>query len=312
MTKHLAIGVDIGGSHISCAAIDLAEKHYLPVTFSENELDNHAPADEIFGIWASTISKTIQKVGAENVSGIGFAMPGPFDYANGIAWFDEGVKKYENLYGLNVAEALRMKMNLSKDFPIRFINDAMAFAIAEDWIGKSAGTSRSLAITLGTGFGSAFLRNHLPVTSGCEVPALGYVYHLPFENGNADDYFSTRGLLERFEKRTGQKLSGVKELAVLSKKNPIANELFTDFGYKLGLFLKPLLENFGTEALVIGGNISNAFSLFGPSLLSHFEKNNVRARIEISDLKETASMIGSAVLADDTYYEKIKPIFESV
>ena len=41
MTKHLAIGVDIGGSHISCAAIDLAEKHYLPVTFSENELDNH-------------------------------------------------------------------------------------------------------------------------------------------------------------------------------------------------------------------------------------------------------------------------------
>jgi len=308
MTKHLAIGVDIGGSHISCAAIDLDAKQYLPETFAENELDNHASANDIFDIWASTLVKTMQKVGVEHVAGIGFAMPGPFDYANGIAWFDEGVKKYENLYGLNVADAMREKLNLPATFPVRFINDASAFAIAEDWIGKSAGTNRSLAITLGTGFGSAFLRDHLPVVSGNEVPALGYVYHLPFENGNADDYFSTRGLLSRFEQRTKQQLSGVKELAVLSKKNLIANELFTDFGYQLGVFLKPLLENFGAEVLVIGGNISNAFKLFGPSLLNYFEKNKVRTRIEISDMKETASMIGSAVLADENYYQKIKPI----
>jgi glucokinase len=306
MTKNFAIGVDIGGSHISCAAIDLDARQYLPETFAESELDNHASASDILDIWASTINQTIQKAGAENVAGIGFAMPGPFDYANGIAWFDEGVKKYENLYGLNVADVLREKLNFPATFPVRFINDAAAFAIAEDWIGKSAGTNRSLAITLGTGFGSAFLHNHLPVVSGNEVPALGYVYHLPFENGNADDYFSTRGLLGRFEQRTGKQLSGVKELAVLSGKHQIANELFTDFGYKLGVFLKPLLENFGAEVLVIGGNISNAFSLFGPSLLSHFEKNKVQARIETSDLKESASMVGSAVLADENYYQKIK------
>lgn len=312
MTKSYAIGVDIGGSHISCAAVNLDAKQYLPETFAEKELDNHASAHDIFDIWASTLVKTMQKVGVEHVAGIGFAMPGPFDYVRGIALFDEGVKKYENLYGQNVADAMREKLNLPTSFPVRFINDATAFAIAEDWLGKSAGTTRSLAITLGTGFGSAFLHNHLPVVAGNEVPAFGYVYHLPFENGNADDYFSTRGLLERFEKRTGQKLSGVKELAVLSEKNPVANELFTDFGYQLGVFLKPLLENFGAEVLVIGGNISNAFKLFGPSLLNYFEKTKVQARVEISDLKETASMIGSAVLADENYYEKIKPILESI
>lgn len=306
MTKSYAIGVDIGGSHISCAAVNLDAKQYLPETFAEKELDNHTSANDIFDIWASSLVKTMQKVGFEHVAGIGFAMPGPFDYVRGIALFDEGVKKYENLYGLNVADALREKLNLPASFPVRFINDATAFAIAEDWLGKSAGTTRSLAITLGTGFGSAFLHNHLPVVAGNEVPAFGYVYHLPFENGNADDYFSTRGLLERFEKRTGQKLSGVKELSLLSGKNPVANELFTDFGYQLGVFLKPLLENFGAEVLVIGGNISNAFKLFGPSLLNYFEKNKVKTRVEISDLKETASMIGSAVLADENYYQKIK------
>ena len=209
MTQRLAIGVDIGGSHISCAACNLTDKKYLPETHSENELDNHASADEIIGIWAQTIQETIQKSGMNEITGIGFAMPGPFDYARGIALFDEGVKKYENLYGLNVADTLRKKMNLPENFPVRFINDAMAFAIAEDWIGKSSGSKRSLAITLGTGFGSAFLSHHIPVVSGDEVPAFGYVYHLPVETGNADDYFSTRGLLGRYKSKTGQSLSGV-------------------------------------------------------------------------------------------------------
>jgi len=308
--KRLSIGVDIGGSHISCAACSLTSKQYLPETLSENELDNHASADEIMTVWATTIEETIRKAGAGNISGIGFAMPGPFDYPNGIALFDEGVQKYENLYGLNVAQAIRSKLNLPENFPIRFVNDAAAFAIGEDWIGKAAGTSRSLAITLGTGFGSAFLRNHLPVISGNEVPAMGYVYYLPFENGIADDYFSTRGLLSRYEIRTGEKLSGVKELAMLAKRNPVAIGLFADFGYNLGVFMKPWLEKFGVEVLVIGGNISNAFDLFGDSLLSYLEESKINTRVEISELRETASMVGSAVLTDEEYYRQLKLALE--
>jgi len=121
MTKNLAIGIDIGGSHISCAAIDLAAKQYLPETLAENTLNNHADADEIIGIWVKTIEEAIQKTNAAEIAGIGFAMPGPFDYDRGIALFDEGVQKYENLYGLNVAQAIRKQMNLPEDFPIRFI-----------------------------------------------------------------------------------------------------------------------------------------------------------------------------------------------
>jgi glucokinase len=310
--RSLAIGVDIGGSHISCAACNLAERKYLPQTFAENKLNNQAGASGIIEIWAATIQQTIQKVDAEKVAGIGFAMPGPFDYAKGIALFNRDVKKYESLYGLNIPEVLREKMNLPENFPIRFINDAMAFAIAEDWMGKSAGTSRSLAITLGTGFGSAFLENHLPVVSGDKVPEKGYVYHLAFGSGNADDYFSTRGLLTRYLNRTGKMLSGVKELAELVPENPIAQNLFTDFGHQLGVFLNPLIEKFGAEVLVIGGNISNAFSLFGKHLQDYFAENDLHIPIEVSELKETASMIGSAILADDFYYQQIRPLLSEI
>jgi len=310
--KTMAIGVDVGGSHVSCAACQIEEKKYLPETRSENDLDNQGTVEEIIGVWVRTIQKTIDKVGLENVKGIGFAMPGPFDYTNGIALFKGNNKKYESIYGLNVPDALREKMNLPAGFPIRFINDATAFAIGEDWIGKASGTRNSLSITLGTGFGSAFLSQHMPVTSGENVPEIGAVWHLPFENGSADDYFSTRGLLNRYQKLTGRQLSGVKELAQLAPDDEIANELFIDFGHKMGVFLKPWIEKSKIEVLVIGGNISNAFSLFGKPLQDYFSENGVEIRIEISELKETAAMIGSSILANDNYYEQLKPLLANM
>jgi glucokinase len=304
----IAIGVDVGGSHVSCAACNIEEKRYLHETFSESDLDNQGTAEEIIAVWSNTIQKTIDKVGLENVAGIGFAMPGPFDYATGIAMFKGNNKKYENIYGLNVPDALRRKMNLPDSFPIRFINDATAFAIGEDWIGKARGSKRSMAITLGTGFGSAFLCDRLPVVSGNEVPEMGCVWHLPFGDGNADDYFSTRGFLNRYYEKTGVQLSGVKELARLAEEQSDAKLLFDDFGSKLGQFLCPWILKFGVEVLVIGGNISYAFPLFGESLQSYLDANNTRILITVSELKESASMIGSAVLVDETYFERVKSL----
>lgn len=309
----IAIGVDVGGSHVSCVACDIDEKKYLAETFSENDLDNQGSVEEIIGIWSRTIQNTIDKVGLENLRGIGFAMPGPFDYFNGIALFKGNNKKYENIYGLNVPEALRKTLNLTSGFPIRFINDATAFAIGEDWIGKASGSKNSLSITLGTGFGSAFLSDRLPVVSGENVPETGAVWHLPFESGNADDYFSTRGLLNRYQNRTGKQLSGVKELAQrATSSDPIAQDLFVDFGFKMGVFLKPWIEKSSIEVLVIGGNISHAFELFGKSLQDYLSDNGLNIRIEVSELKETASMIGSSVLVDENYYQKVASLLKQM
>jgi len=302
----IAIGVDVGGSHVSCAACNILEKKYLPETFSENELDNQGTADEIIGVWSKTIQATIDKVGLENVSGVGFAMPGPFDYANGIALFKGNNKKFENIYGLKVPEALREKMNLPDSFPIRFINDATAFAIGEDWIGKGNGFKRSMAITLGTGFGSAFLCDRLPVVSGDEVPDMGCIWYLPFKDGNADDFFSTRGFLNRYFEKTGIQLCGVKEMAHLAETDPVAKSLFDDFGAQLGIFLCPWMVKFGVEVLVIGGNISYAFPLFGESLNDCLKSQGADIKVAVSELRESAAMIGSAVLVDDSYFEKVK------
>jgi glucokinase len=308
MMEKISIGVDVGGSHISSAAYVWGEHRFLPETLSEHELDNQKPSDEIISIWSKTIAETLKKVKPATAKGIGFAMPGPFDYYKGIALFKGLNKKYENLYGLNIAKEIRLPLSLPESFPVRFINDATAFAIGESIAGSAAGASRCLAITLGTGFGSSFLENHIPVVSGEEVPENGMVYHLPFEKGTADDYFSTRGLLGRYFERTGKKLTGVKELAGMASGDPLAQELFHDFGLKMGIFLKPWIVKFGVEVLVIGGNISNAYPLFGESLNRSFAEDGMKVKTGISELKETASIIGSAALVNNDYYKKLKPV----
>jgi glucokinase len=305
-TRKLAIGVDIGGSHISCAAIDLESKEYLEQTFSESELNNHAHADEIMSIWGNTIKETLLLAGKTNVIGVGFAMPGPFDYLKGISLFRGENGKYENTYGLNVPVELRKMLDLDDDFPVRFINDATAFAIGEDRFGMARDHDRSLSITLGTGFGSAFIKDTLPVLEGDEVPGQGCLWHLPFEDSIADDYFSTRGLIKRYKAASGIEVHGVKDIAELAETDIKAREVFNDFGYKMGSFLKPWVEKSGSEVLVMGGNISRAYPLFKESLDRGFDGTELS--VKISELKETASMIGSAHLIIDAFYQELRPL----
>jgi glucokinase len=62
MEQNLAIGVDIGGSHITCAAVDLVSFRILRETLTEREVDNKAPADDIIGVWSLAISDIITQI----------------------------------------------------------------------------------------------------------------------------------------------------------------------------------------------------------------------------------------------------------
>lgn len=305
MNKSIAIGTDIGGSHISCAAVDLVSGKILRDTLTERAVNNQAQANEIIAVWAEALSGALAKVPFEKVKGIGFAMPGPFDYVKGIC-FIRGVAKYENLYGINIIDAISSSLEVPEDFLIRFMNDASAFAVGEAWAGSATKANRSLSITLGTGFGSAFISNRIPIVDGPDVPKLGCIYHLPYRDGIADDYFSTRGLLGRYKNLTGKELSGVKEVAALAASDRIISDLFTDFGDKLGLFLAPWLKKFKAEIIVIGGNISYAYSLFGDVFEDRLKKENCNCKVVLSKLKEDAALLGSAYLLDDDFWKSVQ------
>lgn len=302
--KRIAIGVDIGGSHISCAAVDLIEEKIIPGSFSQREVDSHASADEIITAWGMALEKTIEKIEVASLQGIGFAMPGPFDYEKGISLFNGENHKFENTYGLDIGMALRSLPGIPDRVNIRFINDAVAFAIGEAWVGKARAKRKTVSITLGTGLGSGFTDKGLPVLSGDRIPPGGFIYNLPFKHLTADDFFSTRGLVDSYFSHTGIKVKGAKEIAGDAKHNLAAKDVFSEFGEELALFLSPLLDRFNAEALIIGGSISKSFSLFAPSMQKIFNDRNSDLLVDKSDLEDLAQIFGSARLMNDVFWRK--------
>ncbi|HRZ43087.1 MAG TPA: ROK family protein [Bacteroidales bacterium] len=297
----LAIGADVGGSHITAQVYNLSDHTLLEGTRHRVEVDSKAQSDAILDKWAEAIRAAAGHLSIETTAGVGFAMPGPFDYPGGIAWF-KGVEKYDHLYGINVREELRSRLGMPGNFRIRFLNDASSFAIGESFKGRSVRFSRFLAITLGTGFGSTFIRSHIPVAGEAGTPPDGFLYDIPFNGSNADNHFSTRWFLRQYQKRTGHEVAGVKQLAAQVHEDPVAEGLFSEFGRNLGGFLSPWLRGFEAEGLVIGGNIANAYPLFRESMSAQFSANDIEVDVVISELQEDAAISGAALLCDDTIY----------
>jgi glucokinase len=303
--KNLAVGADIGGTHITCAAVEIAEGKLLENTLSRVAYSHEDSAEAILKSWASALNSTISKVDATQLAGIGFAIPGPFDYRNGISKMKH---KFPNLYDVHVPSALRPQLSESslESLPMRFLNDATSFAVGEAWLGEGRGFQKVVVVTLGTGFGSAFLDGGVPVVARADVPKEGCLWHLPFKGSIADDYFSTKWFLKEFEKQTGEKVEGVKTLMEKAERgDEIAKNLFIQFGHNLAECLAPRLEKFGAEVLIIGGNIAHALPLFEEIFKNDLKKAGVSLKIAPSKLYENAALLGSARLLDDDFWGKV-------
>lgn len=305
MQKGFSVGVDIGGSHITCAAVDLGKRKIIRPTLTGKPVNNKGSAIEIIDSWAEALSLTMEKTEPGRLRGIGFAMPGPFDYQKGICLI-KGVTKYENLYGINVAGAISAALDLPRGMPLRFMNDASSFAVGEAWAGRSAESSRSMAVTLGTGLGSAFIEEKVPVVRGERVPELGCVYHIPYRDGIADDYFSTRWFIRRCKEVTGKEMDGVKDMAALAASDERVKAIFDEFGLSLASFLSPFLLRFGAGVLVLGGNISRAYALFADAFEGGLKRNNCDTLPVLSELWEDAALLGSSYLLDDSFWDRVK------
>jgi glucokinase len=300
----VVIGVDIGGSHITCIPVDLPSRKILEPQCIRKLVNSHADAESILQTWAGALLEVLEFVPAGRLGGIGFAMPGPFDYPTGLALFS-GVKKFDSLYNVNVREEMARRLQLPAGLPVRFLNDATCFAIGEAWFGKASQCHRTVAITLGTGFGSAFLEDGIPVEKGDEVPESGCVYHLPFQESNADDHFSSRWFKREYESRFSRPSGGVKEMSEEALTHPEVRSIFTEFGENLGTFLAPWLNRFRAECLTVGGNIARGYTLFSTPFLEALSRQNCSTRVFLSELNELAPIAGSARLTDDEFYSKL-------
>ena len=289
--------VEIGGSHVAAAMVDLAAGALVPGSARREDLDPAGTADEIL----AQVLACAAELPAAPGERWGVALPGPFDYARGVALY-AGVGKFEALFGSDVGKALMAGLP-GPPGGVAFLNDAEAFAWGEWLFGAAAGHDRCVFLTLGTGVGSAFLAGGAIRRSGPGVPPEGAVHLLRIEGRPLEEVVSTRAIDADYARRTGLAPDGAAEVARRARAGDAAAATVLDSAFRhLGTALRPYFAVFAPQVLILGGAMTGSWDLIGPSFEAGLYGAGVLGGLTISLAAHPAdaALLGAAAYAQGT------------
>ena len=337
-----ALTYDVGGSHISAALC--AQHTYALHGITRAPLPSHDPGEPeshpghfsaaSFCRLIHTLGEAAAKsagVSMSQVAGADIAMPGPFDYANGVSLIQH---KLQSLYKFDLKHALAARFHWQPE-QLKFVNDAAAFTLGEAGAGAAKGYGRALGITLGTGIGASFAVDKKIAESGPgnpeHVPEGGELWNQPYNDTTVEEFVSTRYLRRHYLELTGleAEVSQVAAIAQCEDQKPCppfeelissqpaprsfesteggatqrprslnatpanaARKAFEDFGYHLGMALNQHAAAFRPDIIVLGGGIARAHALFLPATKKAL---TFETKIAISTLMDEAPLAGAAV-----------------
>ena len=298
MTRRTALGMDIGGSHVTAALVDLETREVIDASRTHRAVDPDAPADALLAAWAGAGLDAVRSVNGSaeglQVSHAGIGMPGPFDYASGVSRLTH---KFSALHGMDVGAALRDRWALDAPMvlgtmPVLFANDAAIWALGEAWGGAGRGYQRVLGITLGTGLGSGFVEDGKIVAQGERVPLGGEIWNTPFRAGIAEDYAAGRVIAQLYYEASGLALNAAQIAARGLEGEGQARAVFETLGANLAEIMAPWVARFQPDCLVVGGSIARSWGLFWPTLKAGLPGTVCRMTTRFED----SSLLGGAVL----------------
>lgn len=284
MRTETVVGLDLGGTHVSAGRIDPATRTI------EEYVRLELPAGASRGKLLARIVDAVTTVGRDRVGLIGLAVPGPFDYANGVSLLTE---KLEALHRVDLRRELRSALRPARP-AIAFVNDADAFLLGEWWAGAAAGHRRAVGVTLGTGLGSAFLDDGQIVDTGPSVPPEGSLHLVSYRGRPVEETVSRRAAIAHF----GDPALDVHDLARLARGgDERARLVFTDLSYALGEVVAPWLTSFQATCLVVGGSIGRSWELIKPGLREALAETKHLETIARATQIDEAALLGAAHVA---------------
>lgn len=301
----VGIGIDVGGTNIKFSIINQSFEIQDSWSIKTNlehkgELILEDISLEILGY----LSKT--ELTNEEIDVIGIGVPGPVDSDTGT------VEVAVNLgWGKKeVSKILNEKLNL----PVYVLNDANAAAFGEK-TQMSKDITDLIFITLGTGVGGGIIqKGNLLVGPHYSAGEIG---HIPLlinnENrtcgcGNInclETFASANGLIHTAKikyKRNGasnvEDITAEKFFEDLKKNKNVAKEVMEEYTEQLATGIASAVNTLDTQAIVIGGGLSNA----GEILLTNLKRSlmpkifpRIREKllVELAKLGNNAGSIGA-------------------
>jgi len=305
--KKVCIGIDLGGSHITCILSDINGI----IIDKLNEVINDRSIDNVLNIIANTCNNLINRNKDIQCLGIGIGIPGNVDPINGNTRY---LPNFGWLEPVNIGDYLKKNVG-NGNLRISMRNDGRCAAIAEFKYGAGINSNVLAMLTIGTGIGGALIiKGNLFDGSTFDAGDFGHhVIHsgsLAFDcvcgkKGCFEYHASADGLLRHYKKLNGNKniqnaYEFMNELRS-SNKDPIIIQAFNDFRDDLSTGLANLVTFYNPDTIILGGGLSQASELFD-GLVEMVDKKTLpatRGKVKIipAMLSTDAGAIGAAAIA---------------
>ena len=287
MEKKYVVGVDLGGTKIYTALVDLEGNIIKEKTV---ETLAHEGEQAVMGRIVDTINYVIDGTDKDLIKSIGIGSPGPLDVKNGI------IIENSNLPFKNFAIVKTIKETY--DLPTYLDNDANVATLGEFMFGAGKGTENMVFITASTGIGGGAVLNgklfrgstgnalevgHMTVaTEGprCGCGNLGCAEALG--SGTAIGKRAKEAVLsnvvtslKNYENVTAKEV--FKEAA--NGDRVAKNILNTSLTY-LGIAVANTITNFDPEKVVVGGGVVNGGDIVIDTIRNVVEERCMAALVE--------------------------------
>lgn len=266
MTSSNFLAIDAGGTFFKYALLD--ENARFITGIKKAPANENGDAKDIISLYGRIFKEF------ENFSCVCISTPGPFDYKNGKSLMKH---KFKAIYDI----PLRDELERLSGVPAFFLSDSNAFLLGETY-GKY---ENSIGITIGTGLGFAAIKDGKLCTDEnggpCEKP-----YNTPYRDMIAEDFISGRGITKRYELMSGECIDAkeIAKRACQGEKEAIL--VYKEMGVAIGEVLKPYIEKYTPDTLIIGGQVAKDFELFSGSI-------NAEIKIVAAENIEGAALIGA-------------------
>jgi fructokinase len=305
MAAEFAIGVDLGGTKIEAAVLDVSREGEGAVRVRRRiPTPREEGYDAIVAATTSLVHAIEKEAGlAPGSARVGVGMPGNVTRA--------GLVKNSNTVCLN-GRPFRADLVASLGREAVFDNDANCFALAEAQLGAGAPYRDGVVfgVILGTGVGGGIV-THGRVWAGAQGIAGEWGHHAVFHGAGPTCYCGRRGCLEQFasgpaversyRERTGQ-AAPLREIVERRGVDPHAAASVEGLIEAFGRGMANVIDILDPSAVVLGGGVSNVDLLYseGAQRVAHYVFNDeLRTPILRHALGDSAGVVGAALLNVD-------------
>lgn len=304
MNRKFIIGIDLGGTNLKVALLDLdnkiRDKKILSTrSFSKKESLISAIIDSINRILI------YNKLNKTHILGIGLGLPGPINVKQGIVHFLPNIPGWKEV---NLKDILEQRLKL----PVFMDNDAKLMSLAESKIGAAKGFKNVVCLTLGTGVGGGIIIDRALYRGS--TFASGEIGHIPINEigprcncgGIAclEAYIGNNRILKEARQLFGRDIS-LEELSSLAKKrHKKALRLWSKVARHLGIGLVGIVNLLNPDAIVIGGGVAGAGSILFDKVRETIRRQAMavqakHVKVIKAKLGNDAGLIGAAILVKE-------------